>query len=220
MRYNSLSKRRHKNTYSFPPVFRIIFHHNFIYLCIFTFLLTDYRLHKYIAVMIDAVQDSPDTILDELDSPPVFTRLGLTFHTAHFRLKEHLMVHTQVSRLFLGVLLEHNLPSLEKRSERQPPFNLTLKLRECFPNANGAVYKAVIRIHPSDSVLTDTTHGILRIFNDLKGHRIALCEMNRDSDKLKLTPAPDETNTLRLYALGNDCNLHSPVTSTLIFQMR
>lgn len=151
---------------------------------------------------------------------PVFTRLALTNHVAPHNLKEHLHPHARINRLFLGVLLDHNLHSVQDHGNGEVPFLLTLQLRKCFPQKNGEVFNVAIRIRPSKDVLMDTTDGILRIFNDVKGQRVALCDIRENSGTLELTPTPDDTHTFRIYALSNEYNLHSPVTSTMILQIR
>jgi hypothetical protein len=155
-----------------------------------------------------------------LNTCPVFTRLAFTNHVAPHNLKEHLHPHARINRLFLGVLLDHNLESLREHADIQAPFHLTLKLRKCFPQKNGEIFNAVIRIQTSKDVLMDTTDGILRIFNEVKGQRIALCDLTENSKTLELTPTPDDTNTFRIYSLGNDHNLHSPVITTMLLQIR
>lgn len=154
------------------------------------------------------------------DSCPIFTRLALTNHVAPHNLKEHLPPDTRIDRLFLGILLDHNLNSLREHTNGHAPFHLRLKLSKCFSQKSEAPFNAVIRIRPSESVLMDITDGILRIFNEVKGQRIALCDVKENSKTLELTPMPDDTDTLRIYALGNDNNLHSPVTSTMLLQIR
>jgi len=151
---------------------------------------------------------------------PVFTRLALTNHVAPHNLKEHLHPHARIDRLFLGVLLDHNLHSVQDHEDAEAPFLLTLQLRKCFPQKNGEVFNVAIGIRPSKDVLMDTTDGILRIFNDVKGQRVALGDIRENSGTLELTPTPDDTDTFRIYALGNEHNLHSPVTSTMILQIR
>lgn len=204
MRYNPLSKRGHENSYTYSPVFNIVFY--------LTFRLTDIFLHKYKAIM-NKNETPPDTF-------PIFTRLALTNHVAPLNLKEHHPSDARIERIFLGLLLGHNLSSLHERKDIQAPFHLNLRLRKCFPQGDGKTFNAVITMRPSECVLMDTTDGILRIFNEVKGQRIALCDVKENSETLELTPTPDDTGTFRIYALGNENNLHSPVVSTMFLQIR
>jgi hypothetical protein len=68
--------------------------------------------------------------------------------------------------------------------------------------------------------MREIDEGPLRILNSIKGQRIALCPLHADKSELTLTPMPDDTGSLRLYLLGDDNNLHSPVGATMILQVR
>jgi hypothetical protein len=151
---------------------------------------------------------------------PVFTRVALISHATFNNLKEVMPDNARVDRLFLGEVISHNFQKLKEREKRQPEFNLQLKLRSCFPKIGDDIWKMKLCLHPSDTSMREIDDGPLRIFNSVKGQRIALCPLHADNSDLILTPMPDDTGSLRLYLLGDDCNLHSPVIATLVLQVR
>jgi hypothetical protein len=222
MRYKALSKRRDTNLYSFPyvklPERRARAPLNF---------LDKFCCHKYTVIMRHALfHNSPidggTTDLEEYKDilHPVFTRAALISYSTLNNLKETLPDDARLDRLFLGEVTSHNIEKLKKRTERQPAFNFQMQLRSCFPRVTEDIWKAQLCLHPSDTSLRDLENGPLRLLDLPRGQRLAIWPLHADKSDLTLIPMPDDTNTLRLYLLGNECNLHSPVMATMILQVR